>query len=254
MSTPTNNNPFSFISNNLLAVIFAGFLIVSSFTIGSLYSNVQNLKKNQNNQAQLVAQQGNPAAPQAFAAADDVEGLSDNDHVRGDREARILLIEYSDLECPYCKTFHPTAQQIVDSYDGQVAWVYRHFPLSFHQNAQKEAEASECVNELAGETAFWDFIDTIYERTTATGTGIALTSLAGIAGEVGANESQFQSCLDSDRYAQYVKDDMASGTAAGVNGTPGNILLDTKTGKTVLIPGALPFAQFQKEIDAMLAG
>lgn len=244
------------LTNNILLIVFGLFLVVASFTIGSLYTRVKTLEESQsltNLVANADAGLAGAAAPAEYGSAGEVEALRDNDHVRGDRDARILLIEYSDLECPYCKSFHPTAQQIVDSYDGQVAWVYRHFPLSFHQNAQKEAEASECVRELGGETAFWDFIDTIYQRTTANGTGFALTALGPLAAEVGVNQSQFQSCLDSNKYAQYVQDDMAGGSAAGVTGTPGNILLDTQSGKTVLIPGALPFAQFQQEIDELLA-
>ena len=77
--------------------------------------------------------------------------MTKEDWVFGNRNAEIALIEYSDLECPFCKKFHPTAQQVVDEYKGKVMWVFRHYPLSFHANAQKEAEASECAAELGRE-------------------------------------------------------------------------------------------------------
>lgn len=189
-----------------------------------------------------------PTEPQAGP----VDPLKAEDHVRGDRNARVLLIEYSDLECPFCKRFHPTAKQILDTYKGQVAWVYRHFPLSFHANAQKEAEAIECANEQGGNDAFWKYTDAIFERTTSNGTGFALDNLVPLARELGLNEAQFKNCLDNGKYTAHVKADEDGGTKAGVTGTPGNILLDIKTKKTKLIPGALPFDQFKTAIDDLL--
>jgi protein-disulfide isomerase len=92
-----------------------------------------------------------------------VDPISEKDHVRGDRDAQIVLIEYSDFQCPFCSRFHPTAQQVVEEFNGQVMWVYRHFPLdSIHPVARKAAEASECVAELGGNDAFWNFVDTIF--------------------------------------------------------------------------------------------
>lgn len=242
-----------------LTTILVVLLFVGSFFIGSLFTKVQLLEKGigAGSEIKIAGGSNQPlnagaAAPQAFGNADQVEKLKKEDHVKGDRNARVLLIEYSDMECPFCKRFHPTAQQAVDEYKGTVAWVYRHYPLSFHANAQKEAEASECVNELGGNTAFWKFTDTLFERTTSNGTGFALDKLAPLAKEVGVDEGKFKTCLDSNKYAQHVNDDMAEGTKAGVNGTPGNILLDTKTGKTTLIPGALPFDQVKQAIDQLL--
>ena len=75
----------------------------------------------------------------------------ERDHIYGNPDAVISLIEYSDFECPFCKRFHTTPKEIVDAYGGRVNWVYRHFPLAMHNpGAQKQAEASECANELGG--------------------------------------------------------------------------------------------------------
>lgn len=181
-----------------------------------------------------------------------VESLKAEDHVRGERNARILLFEYSDLECPFCKRFHPTAKQIVDEYKGQVAWVYRHFPLDqIHSKADKEAESVECANELGGQDAFWKLTDKIFEVTPANN-GLNLDDLPKLAGEVGLNQSAFKTCLDSGKYTNHVEADYQGGIKAGITGTPGNILLDNKTKKTKLIPGALPFEQFKQTIDGML--
>lgn len=175
------------------------------------------------------------------------------DHIYGNSDAPISLIEYSDFECPYCKRFHPTARQIVAAYGGKVNWVYRHFPLGFHNPAaQKEAEASECAAELGGNDAFWRYADLIYARTKSNGKGVPLENLAPMAGEVGLDETKFKACLDSGRMAARVGKDFAEGGKIGINGTPGNILLNNKTGEARLRPGARPFDVFKKEIDQML--
>jgi protein-disulfide isomerase len=183
---------------------------------------------------------------------DQLPPITSADHVRGDlTKAKVALIEYSDYECPYCKNFQTTMLDVYKAYGADMIWVYRHFPLSFHQNAEKEAEASECVAELGGNDAFWKFTDAIYARTTSNGTGFALDKLGPLAKEVGVNQAKFQSCLDSGKYAQKVKDDQSGGSAAGIDGTPGTIII-TKEGKTDLITGAQPLATVKSAIDALL--
>lgn len=85
----------------------------------------------------------------------------ENDHVRGDTGAEIAIIEYSDYQCPYCHRVHPTYVQLLDQYDGKIMWVYRHFPLNFHPEAMPLAIGAECVNELSGNDAFWEFSDKV---------------------------------------------------------------------------------------------
>lgn len=182
----------------------------------------------------------------------EVEKLRVDDHVRGEKSARILLIEYSDLECPFCKRFHPTAQQAVNEYKGEVAWVYRHFPLDqIHSKADKEAEATECANELSGNDGFWEMTDKIFE-VTPSNNGLNLDDLPKLAQQVGLDQGKFKTCLDSGKYAAHVEDDYQSGIKAGITGTPGNILLDTKTGKTVPVPGAVPYETLKSSIDSLL--
>jgi protein-disulfide isomerase len=100
---------------------------------------------------------------------DDLEKMApvtDKDHIKGDISAPVKIVEYSDLECPFCKRFHATMQEVVKSYDGKVAWVFRQFPLAqLHPKAVKEAEAAECVASLGGNAAFWKFIDKVEEVT-----------------------------------------------------------------------------------------
>lgn len=84
----------------------------------------------------------------------------DSDHIKGNKDAKITIVEYSDMECPYCQRFHPTMQQVIADYGDKVNWVYRHFPLtSIHPNAMNLALSSECVAELEGNDKFWEFVD-----------------------------------------------------------------------------------------------
>ena len=233
-------------SINIFIPILLITSVVLAFFVGTLWQKVQRLESGTTLKA---AENGQPQP----STAKDVKPVSEDDHVRGDRNARIALIEYSDLECPFCKSFHPTVQQIVDEYDGQVMWVYRHFPLDqIHAKADKEAEAVECANELAGNDGFWALLDKIFE-VTPSNNGLVLDDLPKLAGEVGIDEGAFKECLDSGKYAQRVEDDYQGGIEAGITGTPGNILLDTKTGETILVPGALPFEQIKQSIDSLLA-
>lgn len=179
---------------------------------------------------------------------------AERDHIYGNLDAPVTLIEYSDFECPYCKRFHPIARRIVDSYGGKVNWVYRHFPLGFHNPlAQLEAEASECAALLGGNDAFWRYADLVYERTDSNGKGLRPEALVPFAGEIGLDETGFKECLDSGRMTARVQEDFDEGTRIGINGTPGNIILDNGTGEVVVAAGALPFVEMRRLINRLLA-
>jgi len=121
--------------------------------------------------------------------------VSANDHILGNPDAKIVIVEYSDTECPFCKRFHTTLKQIMKEYGakGDVAWVYRSFPIpSLHPKAQKEAEALECAAELGGNTAFWKYTDRIYEITPANN-GLDAAELPKIAEYAGLDVAAFHS-------------------------------------------------------------
>ncbi len=177
----------------------------------------------------------------------------EQDHIYGNPNAPVSLIEYSDFECPYCKTFHHTPRKIVDAYQGKVNWVYRHYPLQFHNpGAQKQAEASECAAELGGNEAFWKYADTLYERTTSNGKGFPVEQLVPLAEEIGLDRAQFQTCLKSGKYTEQVQGDLRGGAKSGISGTPGSILLNNTTGEAKLMSGAQRFENIKAEVDKML--
>jgi len=183
--------------------------------------------------------------PSAPTAAGKVAVVDDSDHIRGDANAELTIIEYSDFQCPFCARFHPTMQQVMDEYDGQVRWVYRHFPLSFHPNAAPAAEASECASEQG---KFWEFADALVENQDL----LSDSYYSKLAGELGLDVNKFNDCLESDRGLTIVQNDEAEGASAGVTGTPGSFLID-KDGNAQAIKGALPYASVKAMIDAALS-
>lgn len=88
--------------------------------------------------------------------------FDENDHVLGNKDADIVIVEYSDLECLYCKKFHEVLKKVVAESNGNVAWVYRHWPISSHQYSFEKAVASECITKLKGEDSFWKYVDLIF--------------------------------------------------------------------------------------------
>ena len=177
----------------------------------------------------------------------------ERDHIYGSPDALVSLIEYSDFECPFCKRFHPNPKVLVDGSEGQVNWIYRHFPLEFHNPlAQLEAEASECASEQGGNDAFWQYADLIYERTNSNGNGLSPDALVPMAQEIGLDEKAFDACLESGRMRTRVQEDVVEGGKIGISGTPGNIIINNETGEAIPAAGALPTETLQKIVDSLL--
>lgn len=173
----------------------------------------------------------------------------DVDHIYGNPEAPVSLVEYSDFECPFCKRFHASAKKFIDKNEGKVNWIYRHFPLSGHNpSAQREAEASECAAELGGNDTFWQYSTLIYQRTKSGGKGLPAAQLGPLAESVGLDKGAFEKCLNSGKMAARIQIDIDNGVATGISGTPGNILIVNKTGKSIFLNGAANL----RKLDATL--
>lgn len=179
--------------------------------------------------------------------------ITATDHVRGNPNAPVKIVEYSDTECPFCKRFHETMRQVMDTYgdNGQVAWVYRHFPLpQLHAKAPKEAEALECANELGGNDGFWKYANRLYEITPSND-GLDASELPKIAQHVGLDARTFSACLESGKYAQHVSGDAKNAAATGGNGTPWSIVV-AANGKKYPLSGAQPYESVQQLIEIAL--
>lgn len=179
--------------------------------------------------------------------------VTEADHIRGNPNAPIIMVEYSDYDCPFCKNFHTTMNKIMDEYgvDGRVAWVYRQFPLSqLHPNAPKVAEASECVAELGGNEAFWKFSDLVFgERGTNEPTD--LTRLPEFAVSAGVDERGFETCLSSGRYTDQINQDVAEAIKAGGQGTPHTVVMVGD--QQGVINGAQPYDNVKEIVEQLLS-
>lgn len=183
---------------------------------------------------------------------DNVRSVGADDHIFGNPQAPIKIVEYSDLECPFCKSFHLTMKQVVADYDGQVAWVYRHFPLdTIHPKARKEAEAAECAAELGGNDAFWAYVDRVFE-VTPSNNGLDLNLLPQIAGDIGLDVSKFENCLASGKYAAHIDEDLGNAVDSGGRGTPYSVLV-AENGRVTPISGAQPLQNVKAIVDEALS-
>jgi protein-disulfide isomerase len=181
-----------------------------------------------------------------------ISPITATDHIRGDvTKAKIAVVEYSDLECPFCKRFHETMNQVMSEYQGQVVWVYRHFPLeSLHSKAKHEAVAAECAATLGGNDKFWQYIDRVFE-VTPSNDGLDPSLLSTLATEVGLDKTAFATCLAKNDLTK-IEAQIAEAEANGAEGTPFPIIIGVDGTKTAL-PGALPFSDLKKLLDAELA-
>ena len=179
--------------------------------------------------------------------------VSSEDHLLGNPNAPIKIVEYSDFECPFCKTFEQTMNQVMNDYgkSGKVAWVYRHFPLdNIHPKSDKEAEASECAAELGGNNAFWAYAEKIFE-VTPSNNGLDPALLPQIAKEIGLDQKKFTDCLNSGKYSAKVEVDYQNGLSIGVGGTPFSVIM-LPNGKLYPIEGGQPYEQVKGILDLFL--
>lgn len=182
-----------------------------------------------------------------------LEYIKKNSYIDGSPNARFTIIEYSDLECPFCKRHHQngTIAKLIENYPDDVNHIFRHFPLiSLHPDAQKLAEAAECAGSEKWSEWFYTFIDKIFTSIRDHSKQYGWLS---IAEDLGYDMSIFTSCVENGTYTDTVNAQVVEGQGLfDVQGTPGNVLVDSETGKFVLIPGAHPYEVFEKELTKFL--
>lgn len=221
-----------------LTGLFALLFVISLFTGGFVGGSSERVAADAQPAQAAPSQPTQPSAPSI-----DMDSLIDDDHVKGDPDAPVTIVEWSDFECPFCARFYrDTLSQIESEYidTGKVKLVYRDFPLGFHAQAQKSAEAAECAGE---QNKYWEMHDLLFENGVAGG----VDSFKQFAADIGLNTAEFNECLDSGAMAAETAKDMRDGQAVGITGTPGFII------NGQLVSGAQPFSAFKQVIDAALA-
>lgn len=215
-----------------IAIIIAGVIIAGAVVFT-------------NTRSAAPAAAGDIKAP---STATNVRAPSAEDHIVGSPDAPLVLIEYSDFQCPYCNVVHPTLRRIVEESDGKIAWVYRHLPLdTIHPSARPAALASECVAEQLGQSGFWKFADAVF----ADQSKMSADYYAQLAVQFGADKAKFNACVSSNKYASRVDADAQEAQQNGGQGTPYTVLYDKK-GQTG-VSGALPYEAFVSVIKSFQA-
>ena len=236
--------------------LWGGLLI--GFTVFSLLLNIafifndglKSLTTKDNRVAESIVQEVIPSVPSnqpapspapavPLPAVNQTFNIAKSDHVRGDFNAPITLVEFSDFECPFCERHYPTMNQILSNYQGKVRLVYKHFPLSFHPNAQKAAESSECAGE---QDKFWEYHDKLFANQA---NGFSADKFKQWAVELKLNAKKFNDCLDDGKYAAKVQADFQEGSQKGVSGTPATFV------NGQLVSGAVPYESFKQIIDSL---
>jgi protein-disulfide isomerase len=213
-----------------VAILISGVLIAGAIIYVNLHP------------ATPVAVADQPAA----AASVNVPAPSANDHIIGSPSAPVVLVEYSDFQCPFCQMIYPTIKKIVDESNGQIAWVYREFPLeSIHPQAKPAALAAECIAQQLGNDGFWKFADAIFSDQTK----MSPTYYAQLAQQFGADPTKYASCIASQQTSDKIEASVTEAESNGGQGTPYTIVL--AGGKQVPISGALPYAQIMSVINSL---
>lgn len=228
---PTQNLEPKSSSNTLaipLAIVVAGALIA-----GAVFFKGSTSTRNPGSQQQAKEVTGT------------IEPVSAEDHVLGNPNAPVKIVEYSDLQCPYCQQFHKVMEEVMATAgkEGKVAWVYRHFwPVNakmsngeiYHPLGGKAIEASECAAEIGGNDKFWAFIGNIFDDSETQQS--KLEDLSGTAVAVGLDKQKFEACIAGTKYENKLPSFYTAGKKAGVDGTPNSFIIGPNG--TTPLPGA----------------
>lgn len=254
-STTTAAPAASKAANNLgipVAIVIAATLIA-----GAIYMNGIKNTRSVNVQGGIDGAQNAQVTPETYVAP-----VTKDDHIRGNPNAPIMIVEYSDFDCPFCRIFHDTMNKVMAKFgkDGQVAWVFRQFPIvSLHPDAPKISAASECVAELKGNDAFWTFADKLNDSRKIEYTPDGqlksveptnVSRLSEFAVAAGVDKNKFETCLNSGKYDEKIKADVEAATKTGARGTPYSIVIVGD--QQGVINGAQPYEVVEKIISNLI--
>lgn len=230
-----------------IAVIVAGLIVAGAI----VFTNRSSLDS-----TNQVATTGSATVEQTAPQDDPLEAMlpvDKNDHVRGAKKPKVTIVEYSDYECPFCKRFHGTMQNLVDKYPDDLSWVYRHWPIEgLHPvKARREALAAECAADQKGSDGFWEFSDRFMELTPSNNRTNLEEVLPQIADKMGLNQNKFFDCIDSEKFAEKVDRDTQNALATGGSGTPWSIII-LPDGTKIPLNGAQPEQSISQLIDTVI--
>lgn len=239
--------------------------IVQKMQISQIQDFVKQYKENPEMQKQIDGgsentnewpKQNDTRAPSAnILTPDQIASIKKDYWVEWKKDAKITIVEYSDFECPFCiKLFKSNAiQNILAAKKDSVNYMFKHFPLPMHPNANKQHEAIECVREIAGDAKYFEFKKLIFSKAQGNNSfdNSSLWNL--VKNELKLDEKKFTSCLDSGKYASKIEDSTNEGSNLfEINGTPGTVIINNETGKYEVVSWAQGQRAFEAAIDAVM--
>ena len=246
------------------SILLGSFLIGSFILLSRTAAADKYLEKYFGVKPAVTANNGTPnnAQPSADPQAPKIKDVSlDDDSVLGKKEAPVTIVEFSDFDCPWCKTFYDEIYpELKKEYieTGKVKLIYRDLPIKqLHPMAFEKSLAANCAKEQGGDEMYYKFHDQLFGRSPQPGQGQALDRAAvdKIAGDLGLNTGQFKTCMDTEKYKDEVQKDINNAVELEAYGTPTFFIgksTDTGTFKGQMVEGAIPFAQMKIIIDTYL--
>lgn len=234
----------------IATAVLAGLIIGIAIGIG--ISQLPFFKKTTDTTANQENTKANAQAAQELPISIELAPVTDKDYVRGAKNPKITIVEYSDPECPFCKMFHETMTETIKNFPNDVKWVYRHLPLDIHPKAQREAVALECAGELGGQEGFWKYLDRLMEVTPANN-GLDPKELYTIAAFTKLDKTKFAECLDSTRYNEKIASQTDDAVKNGGNGTPFSVIIGPDK-KTYPLKGYVEANELSRGIKGLLEG
>lgn len=186
---------------------------------------------------------------------DEIAAIKKTAYIEGNKDAIITLVEYSDLECPFCirQFTDGTIQKVREKYEGKVNSAFKNFRGVPHENAEAEANALLCAGDIGGTDTYVAYYNAIFTRSKGgNGTGFSKDALLPLAKELKIDGKKFQTCVDSKENIARFDAETSEGQKMGVQGTPGTVVINNQTGEYELIAGAYPVSEFERVINKLL--
>jgi protein-disulfide isomerase len=240
-------NIFKYIHHKVIHLTTPGAIILAAVILGTSHLGYG-----------LIMTNGTTSSGPSTVTAFKGRAIDESDMLTGKTSSKVVVLEYSDTECPFCAQLHPTIKKIKEEYSSKVAFAYRYFPLTqIHKNAFEEARLIHCVGITSGAEKREEYITKLFEeKFTKQNMTFAPGRKEALASEIGISASSLGTCMKDESSKLAVDASMQDGVTAGVQGTPATfVLYKTKKGYDVisLIDGARPYEFFKAVIDEALA-
>lgn len=232
----SGNNFISWFIIAALTVFLTGFVVIFAMYLrNDIIDIARGSDKNKESKNTENTMKNSDSPPSVIV---DIR-ISDTDRARGNEDAKVVIIGFTDFQCPFSLKFYNVMSRVMENYPNKVRWIYKHFPLSSHKYARKAAEASECAGE---QNKFWEFTDKLFENQAKISDDYVLSAV----NEIGLDVPQFEKCWSDGKYADKVSADYKQGKEAGVTGSPGIVI------NKELVNGAITYNEVKEKIEKYL--